>query len=405
MKKALFFLAFLSFLIASCSSDEQGGNGYEKDDSSSSVLISSSDDAMPSSSSSATLNSSSSVKPSSSSRAASSSSSSATQSNSSSSKQSDTNGGLVCATPVPATATDYSNMKNWSIYTESPSKDVDIFLLYPTSIMSDKAEDCPYANINNPDMRSAVDRWYSQIKKVVTAHANPYLPYYRQANMFGTGCSGASMTGGAAMEDAIASFKYYLEHINKGQRPFMLLGFSQGSQPLWEMAENRLDTICGKEFGAKNRENHIVTYATGIPTRSAIAASKPVKFSTSYNDINVITAWNPYWESDTACASSKLGVRAISGPVTNPITWTIDQNYHEMTENPLLNKNTIQGARSYEKLGILLVKRKTEPATDPGCGAGSGIYMGEHGKDISLFEASIIQNMKDRIEAWNAKYR
>jgi len=78
-----------------------------------------------------------------------------------------------------------------------------------------------------------------------------------------------------------------------------------------------------------------------------------------------------------------------------------------MTENPLLDQKNILGARSYNKLGILLMKRKTEPSTPPGCGKGNQqIYMGMHGTaDIPYFSASIIQNMKDRIEAWKAQYQ
>jgi len=422
MKKIFFFLAFLLFLVASCSNQNDNNDQKQNElgDSSSSVFISSSSSITPQSSSSkitlpsssdgetpsssdggATLSSSDGETPSS-------SSGGATLSSSSSSKQGNPNGGLVCTDPVSTTATDYSDMKNWSKFTTADklTKDVDIFLLYPTSITGNAAEDCPYANVNNAQMRRAVDQWYSGLGKVATEHVNPYLPYYRQANVFG-GCSGASgsMTGGAAMEDVIAAFQYYLDNINKGERPFIMLGFSQGSSPLWDLAENRLEKICGAEFGAANRKNHIVTYATGIPGRSTINASKPVKFSTSYNDINVITAWNPYWESDTSCTSNQLGVRAMSGPTTNPITWTTDEDYHAMTENPLLSQNTILGARSYNKLGILLVKRKTEPSTPPGCGSTGSMYMGQHGQDIPYFQASIIQNMKDRIDAWKAKYQ
>jgi hypothetical protein len=398
MKKVFFFLAFLLFLVVSCSNqneNEPNKPNEQQGDSSSSALISSSSDiTLPSSSSDITLPSSS--------------DGGATLSSSSSSKSNPPPSGaaLTCADPVSTTATNYSDMNNWSVYTaeDKLTKDVDIFLLYPTSIQSSAAEDCPYANINNSSMRRAVDQWYSGIKTVVTSNANVYLPYYRQANVFGSGCSGANMTGGAAMEDVIASFQYYLTHINKGQRPYMMLGFSQGSSPLWELAENRLEKICGTEFGAANRKNHIVTYATGIPGHGKIAATKPVKFSESYNDINVITAWNPYEEADTLCTSSQLGVHGSNGaPTTNPITWTIDEDYHLMTENPKLNQNTILGARSYNKLGILLVRKAKNPSTN--CGASGNMYMGMHGQDISLFSASIIQNMQDRIDAWKEKYR
>jgi len=60
----------------------------------------------------------------------------------------------------------------------------------------------------------------------------------------------------------------------------------------------------------------------------------------------------------------------------------------------------------HNKLGILLMKRKTEPSTPPGCASTGSMYMGMHGTaDIPYFSASIIQNMKDRINAWKAKYQ
>jgi len=402
VKKVFFFLAVLAIIVASCSDSSNEPENATTPSSSNEVAASSSSEiVLPSSSSIAIPSSSSSeIVPSSSSEVAPSSSSSIARSSSSSvvasSSSSKTSTGI---------GTDYSDMNNWSVFTapDKLTKEVDIFLLYPTSVDGNAAEDCPYANINNTKMRNQVNNWYRGLGKVVTEHTNPYLPYYRQANVFG-GCSGgmANMTGGAAMEDVIAAFEYYLENINKGERPFILLGFSQGSSPLWELAENRLEQLI---YGEANRKNHIVTYATGIPGRREISASKPVKFSESYNDINVITAWNPYWESDTSCAANQLGVRASSGPTTNPITWTTDENYHAMTENPTLNQNSILGARVHNKLGILLVKRKTEPSTPPGCGSTGSMYMGQHGQDIPYFSASIIKNMEDRIKAWKEKYK
>ncbi|MDR2593616.1 MAG: DUF3089 domain-containing protein, partial [Fibromonadaceae bacterium] len=237
MKKVFFFLAFLLFLVASCSNQndhEQDKHDEHGDSSSSDPIINSSAGVSSSSraniSSSATQSSSSiETQSSSDGDAMLSSSDVATQSSSSNTTQSSSGGatgGLTCQDPVSTTATDYSDMKNWSVFTAADklTEDVDIFLLYPTSIQSSDPEDCPYARINNSSMRRSVDQWYSGIKSVVTSNANVYLPYYRQANVFGSGCSGANMTGGAAMEDVIASFQYYLTHINKGQRPFMTLG-------------------------------------------------------------------------------------------------------------------------------------------------------------------------------------
>jgi len=451
MKKIFLFLAFLIFLAVSCSdspnssnppSGQEVGDGQssssEQEDSSSSEEISSSsssdeeettpssssEEVSPSSSSSsisrassssvAISSSSSSARASSSSSARSSSSVAVSSSSSSSAKSSSsvaassssaTKVSCVRSSSSRSNGTDYSNRKNWGVFTEPDklTKEMDIFLLYPTTQAGNAAADCPYASIGNTSMRSEADQWYNSIvKNVVTANANPYMPYYRQSNVFG-GCSSfGNMTGGVAMEDVIDAFEYYLENINKGERPFMLLGFSQGSSPLWELAENRLEQlVCGEA----NRKNHIVTYATGIPSRNTIATNKPVKFSQSYDDINVITSWNPYYESDTNCTANQLGVRAQSGPTTNPITWTTDENYHAMTENSKLTQKETLGARVHNRLGILLMKRTKEPSTPPGCASDGQMYMGLHGKDIYWFAESIKQNMADRLDAWKAKYK
>jgi len=437
--RKIFFLILLTFFIASCSNSnvQDDGNQNGSEVSSSSVLTSSSSSAVLSSSSSSAASSSSSsvlvqsssssvaqsssssaTTISSSSSAAQSSSSSVTQSSSSSAAQSSsssvaqsssssaTKASCVRSSSSRSNGTDYSNRKNWGVFTEPDklTKEMDIFLLYPTTQLGNAAADCPYASIGNTSMRSEADQWYNGIKNVVTANANPYMPYYRQSNVFG-GCSSfGNMTGGVAMEDVIDAFEYYLENINKGERPFMLLGFSQGSSPLWELAENRLEQlVCGEA----NRKNHIITYATGIPGRSAIAANKPVKFSESYNDINVITAWNPYYESDTNCTANQIGATKASNgsPTTNPVTWTTDDKYHAMTENPKLTQDNILGTQVHNKLGILLMRRKTQPNPPPGCASTDGMYMGEHGKDIYWFAESIKQNMADRLAAWKAKYR
>jgi len=423
VKKVFFFLAALAIIVASCSdsSNEQenattpsSSNEVAASSSSEVILPSSSSIAIPSSSSEVVLPSSSSeaVLPSSSSEVVLPSSSSEVVLPSSSSEvappSSSSSAKPICvrsSSSRSSTGTDYSDMKNWGVFTTADklTKEMDIFLLYPTTTIGGAAEDCPYASINNASMRKEADQWYNSIvKNVVTVNANAYMPYYRQSNVFGGCQSFGNMTGGVAMQDVIDAFEYYLENINKGERPFMLLGFSQGSSPLWELAENRLEQlICGEA----NRKNHVVTYATGIPGRNTIASNKPVKFSESYNDINVITSWNPYYESDTSCAANQLGVRAQSGPTTNPITWTTDENYHAMTENPKLTQKETLGARVHNRLGILLMKRITEPNPPPGCASTDQMYMGLHGKDIYWFAESIKKNMEDRLAAWKERYK
>ena len=63
-----------------------------------------------------------------------------------------------------------------------------------------------------------------------------------------------------AYMDVSAAFKYYIEHKNNG-RPFMLAGFSQGTDMCYRLLENYFGGDNGK--AASLRKNLIAVYAIG----------------------------------------------------------------------------------------------------------------------------------------------
>jgi hypothetical protein len=249
-------------------------------------------------------------------------------------------------------------------------------------------------------MRNSANQWYRGIISICTTHTNAYMPFYRQANVFASkpdGYTGASpnMSTGIGADDVFEAFQYYLDNVNKGQRPFIILGFSQGAAVVTELATRFL------RDHPEHNERHIASYAAGMGTRPNDVKKNPaLKFSQSYNDVGVIASWNTVSQQcvdDNTSWVQTMGVRG--GPVTNPITWTTDERNVPASENKRSMVNgrlqaNYAGAQVNNAKGVLIVRGESLPAI-----TGSMSY---HGQEIPLFYESILDNVKDRINAFNS---
>jgi len=295
----------------------------------------------------------------------------------------------------------YADMNNWGVFNNAKgAKGVDMFLVYPTAMQSSDPADYPYARIDNPDMRSSAKQWYNGMVSICTTHTNAYMPYYRQANVFASKPSGYTgqspdMSNGTGADDVFEAFQYYLDNVNKGERPFIILGFSQGAAVVTELASRFL------RDHPEHNARHIASYAAGMGTRPAAVKRNPaLKFSQSYNDIGVITSWNAVSQKcvdDNISWLSAVGVPG--GPVTNPITWMTDDRAVPASENKrsLVNgrlQANYVGAQINNAKGVVIVKGET--LKDP---TGSMSY---HGQDIPFFYESVLDNIRDRIAAYRA---
>jgi hypothetical protein len=310
----------------------------------------------------------------------------------------------VAAGLAAAAESKYDNMDNWGVFNNAKgNKDVDMFLVYPTAIQSSAPEDYPYASITNSGMRSSAKQWYSGIVSICTTYTNAYMPYYRQANVFGkapdgyTG-QGPNMKSGTGTNDVFEAFQWYLDNINNGQRPFIILGFSQGAAVVTEIASRFL------RDHPEHNARHIVSYAAGMGALANEVKRNPqLKFSQSYNDIGVITSWNTVSQK---CVDDNISwlrsVGAPGGPVTNPITWTTEDRDVPASENKRsMISNRLQanavGAQVNNAKGVLIVRpaegvKLPEPSSS----------MSWHGQEIPLFYESVLDNIRDRIAAYRA---
>ena len=136
--------------------------------------------------------------------------------------------------PVPVNpesenkAPDYSDKNNWMRQPE-PTKDVDVFYVYPTEYVDDSEGASMFAPINDKSLRGEWENVYLMQATAYEESANVFAPYYRQVNMASVmKLSREELNAAFAStpkEDVFAALDYYFDHLNDG-RPFILASHS-----------------------------------------------------------------------------------------------------------------------------------------------------------------------------------
>jgi len=306
--------------------------------------------------------------------------------------------------PINLSDTDYSDMNNW-IRFGGGNKDVDVFAVYPT-VTNDPDADT-YIALDSEKMRTAAQAWLAKVQDTFIESANTYAPYYRQLNgkMLGDldSESFTSYTNATPREDIFAAFDYYLTHVNKGERPFILLGHSQGAHLAKELAT----TFLGGEKYYQHNKNHIITYAIGVSViASDIAINPNMTFSETKTCTSVIVSWNTTAPSEvTSSAYKDFGTWRDGALVTNPITWGLGGaapakgNPGSKIESPNGGYEIAAGyadAVADGERGVLVCYDVDESKYAQLAKTVSKY----HDYDILFYFESIRQNVKDRIAAF-----
>jgi len=307
--------------------------------------------------------------------------------------------------------TDYSNANTWLSFGGDKRKGVDVFAIYPTVTSSAKEADKPFIRIGSPLMRKRAAEWLSQTEGVVSEFANIYAPMYRQLNgnllddLDSTGF--ANYTNAIPRDDIFAAFAYYLDNINKGERPFILFGQSQGAQLVIELAT----TFLGNERYYTHNTNHIIAYAIGCSVTSEQIAKNPnLKFSQTKQDTGVIVSWNTTAPSEVASrAYASFGTWKPGALMTNPISWETHETLAHASKNNAsrLDKpdGTFELVQHYanalaDKEHSILV---TTTVDEAGYTSMSTKVSKFHAFDLAFYYESVKRNVQDRIAAFRAQ--
>lgn len=207
-------------------------------------------------------------------------------------------------------AQDYSAADLW-VYRENgeptAEQPVDVFFICPTTCM----RRVDNMDVNDERERAAFRKAVDMEKGIYDEHARFFAPYYRQKSLPHYGRPESQKL---AYADVRKAFLYYLEHDNGG-RPFVLAGFSQGS----EQALHLLKDVLSDE---SIRSRMVAAYLIGwCITEQDTAECPHLKPAQGETDTGVFIAWNTELPIITGSFLVPPGVQAHC---INPLNWRTD---------------------------------------------------------------------------------
>jgi len=288
---------------------------------------------------------------------------------------------------------DYSNKDNWAYYVESPEHEVDIFFIAPTS-GSDKNYNM---SMSDEDYKRAFSGATAMEKGIYDTQADFYAPYYRQGTLeiYDLPEEQREQYLEIAYKDVDNAFNYYMKNINNG-RPYIIAGFSQGSDMLKRLLENNKNV----------NDKLIAAYAIGWNfTEEDLKKYPKIKMAQGEDDLGVVVSFcseAPEYNGYNLVAPSKtIGI--------NPLNWKTDSTVADKSENIgacftnysgviLIEEPGLCGAYLDETRGTLKVT-DVSPTDYP-----AGLSFFEDGNyhlyDYQFFYRNLQQNVEKRI----AKY-
>jgi len=214
----------------------------------------------------------------------------------------------------PATGVDYTKAENWAYLPvgETVTKNCDVFFVAPTVYLG--TDTSHSMDIGDEETKAQFLGATNMEKGLYDGEANFFAPYYRQAalNAYTMDTAQADQYFDLAYADVSQAFDRYLKDYNKG-RPFILAGFSQGSEMLLRLLEDKFDD-------PSLRNQLVAAYIIGWRVTPEDLSNYPfLKMAQNSGDTGVIISFNSEAEgiqSSLIVPDKTLGI--------NPLNWKTD---------------------------------------------------------------------------------
>ena len=296
---------------------------------------------------------------------------------------------------------DYSYSGNWVVCEEKIREncEVDLFYVLPT-IYSDKNNAYMLWH-DNKEIQSKAQMIAAQHAGIFSPYSRVFAPYYRQAE-FRRALKEINLPVEKqtfihlGINDVRAAFRYYMKHHNQG-RPFILLGFSQGSIALLEVMKTEL-------ADPKVKAQLVAAYLIGYPNMPKTFPNYPhLRTAKKADDTGVIINYNSQAPGKIKSPfTGKENVYCI-----NPVNWRTDGKIAEKAEHKgsrffdfksgkATDKKRFVSAKIDPASGGLIVET-AEPGKYDSRSLGSGVY---HMFDLNFFYYDLRANGKHRIAAF-----
>ncbi|WP_296560236.1 DUF3089 domain-containing protein [uncultured Acetobacterium sp.] len=218
---------------------------------------------------------------------------------------------------------DYSKAENWAYLPvgEAVTKNCDVFFVAPTVYLG--TADSHSMDLGDEQTKAQFLGATNMEKGLYADDANFFAPYYRQAalNAYTMDRSQSDQYFDLAYADVSKAFDQYIKDYNQG-RPFVLAGFSQGSEMLLRlMAEKFADPALSDQL--------VAAYLIGWRVTPEDLSNYPfLKMAQHSGDTGVIISFNSEAEgiqSSLIVPDKTLGI--------NPLNWRTDSSPAVASEN------------------------------------------------------------------------
>lgn len=222
-----------------------------------------------------------------------------------------------------ASAVDYGDPANWAYRGNAAGsmQAVDVFFVGPTTYFGTVAQfNLP---LDDPDARRGFLGAVNMEKGIYDARANFYAPYYRQAalKVYQLDGEAAKPYLALAYQDVKAAFEQYLKTLNP-DRPFILAGFSQGSDMVVRLLKDKF-------ADPRLQERLVAAYVIGWRLTAEETARYPqLKMARGEYDSGVIVSFNSEAPEVTTSLSVPLTTLGI-----NPLNWQTSDEHADKSLN------------------------------------------------------------------------
>ncbi len=211
----------------------------------------------------------------------------------------------------------YANADNW-LHQPTPTKDVDVFYLYPTAWSRKDASEPISCPIDYPMMRAGAALAYKMTATAFETAGNVFAPFYSQMDspyvLSLPEAERSDVIKNIPGKYATEAFDYFIKNLNN-DRPFILAGHSQGSQTLMVLLSDYL------KQHPEVYKRMIAAYVIGYPVTVDYMLKNPhLKFAEGPDDTGVIISYNT--QSQNLFPAKNVLMGDVVGLVINPISWT-----------------------------------------------------------------------------------
>ncbi|MDD3306240.1 MAG: DUF3089 domain-containing protein [Acetobacterium sp.] len=218
---------------------------------------------------------------------------------------------------------DYTKSENWAYLPvgETVTRDCDVFFVAPTVYLG--TSDSHSMDIGDEEIKAQFLGATNMEKGLYDGDANFFAPYYRQAalNAYTIDASEADQYFDLAYEDVSKAFDLYMNDYNNG-RPFILAGFSQGSEMLLRLLADKFDDQALSD-------QLVAAYLIGWRVTPEDLTNYPfLKMAQHSGDTGVIISFNSEAEgiqTSLIVPDKTLGI--------NPLNWKTDSTPASASEN------------------------------------------------------------------------